>query len=105
MPEIQDNYAALVTLLRDLGEALRPAVAAMYDAPPRRRVSADPVSTSNGVPNPTLDVVMDPRRAAVSDAVSRSCSALRQARLLLDSHPEALRKATARWEGQDDPQH
>lgn len=101
MSAIQESYTDLVATMKDLGAALIPATAAQYEAPPRTHVSKESVSESKGIKNPTLDIVMDPRRMGLSDEIAATAAALRQARALLDPHRELLRQAVARWEGQE----
>lgn len=96
---IQESYAALVLALRELGDALIPATAAQYEAPPRARSSER--GGAHGVNNPTLDIVLDPRRLALSEEIGRTSATLRQAARLVGQHTSSLRARTARWEGQD----
>lgn len=98
MSTVKDSFGDLVEIMRALGGALIPATAAQYQAPP-----SGPASSPNdkGVKNPTLDIVTDPRRAALSDAVHAADIALRQARSILAPHAPALQQAVARWEGQE----
>lgn len=99
---IQESYTAAVQTLRDLGDALRPAVAAQFEAPPRARAVKESVSESKGIPNPTLDTVLDPRRMALSEEIASAAQALRQATALLGPHRPRLLSAVARWEGHDE---
>ena len=101
MSPIQESYNEQVTTMRALGTALIPAVAARYDAPPTGRSSP---TDSRGIRNPTLDIVTDPRRMAVSDAISAAETALRLATATLRPHIDTLRQAVARWEGQEGPE-
>lgn len=100
MSNIKESYSDVVETLREMGAALIPATAAQYEAPP-----SGPASSPNdkGVKNPTLDIVTDPRRSSLSDAVHAADVALRQARSILAPHAPALRQAVARWEGQEGP--
>jgi hypothetical protein len=97
---IKESYGDLVTTMKELGAALIPATAVQYEAPPNGAASALSVG---GVRNPTLDIVSDPRRSALSNEVAATDIALRQARALLGPHIDALQQATARWEGQEGP--
>lgn len=87
----QSAYTDLVTTMRGLGAVLGPAVAARYEAPP--------AGPSGAGKNPTLDIVLDPRRLALSEAVSAAEQDLRRATRLLGPHMTHLREALARWEG------
>lgn len=101
MSTIQQSYTDLVEVMRGLGAALIPATAAQFEAPPRARKIKEAVSESKGIPNPTLDVVLDPRRSAVSDEIASTAAALRQATATLAPHIKNLRRAVARWEGHE----
>jgi hypothetical protein len=98
---VKESYQDLVETMRALGSALIPATAAQYDAPPRMRPSKDSVSESKGVRNPTLEIVLDPRRLGLSEEIDATATALRQARALLNPHVHALQTAVARWEGSE----
>ncbi len=100
MSTIHDAYADLVQTMRHLGRELEPAVAARYDAPPAS--GATKQKSDKGVTNPTLEIVLDARRSAVSEEIDATASALRQATALLAPHVSALRSAVARWEGRPD---
>lgn len=93
-PDAQSAYAEIVMTLRDLGAALRPAVAAQYDAPPSG------TGAREGIPNPTLDIVSDPRRLELSDEVRRTTLAMVATARQLAGHATALRSALAQWEGE-----
>jgi hypothetical protein len=92
-PDVQRAYADLVMTLRDLGAVLRPAVAAQYDAPPGGTGSAE------GISNPTLDIVSDPRRLALSEEIHRTARSMAASHRQLEAHAQTLRTAFARWEG------
>lgn len=98
---IQQSYTDLVEVMRGIGAALIPANAARYEAPPRARKTKEAVSESKGIPNPTLDVVLDARRSALSDEITSTARTLRHATALLKPHINELRRAVARWEGQE----
>lgn len=93
-PDAQRAYAEIVTTLRDLGSILGPCVAAQYDAPPGG------VGVSEGVANPTLDIVADPRRLALSEEVNRTIRSMVSAASQLSQHTQTLHAALARWEGE-----
>jgi len=95
-PTIESAYAAAVLALRELGKALPPAIAARYEAPPGCLSSTgSPV----GVPNPTLDITLDPRRRAVSDEVTGVTFELTRYAQGLAGASARLRTVTARWDG------
>lgn len=98
---VQESYMKLVATMRELGAALIPATAAQYEAPPRARSASESVSGSKAIPNPTLDTVLDPRRSRLSDEIGKTSAALRQAERLLFPRTHELRRAVARWEGQE----
>lgn len=95
MTDIHEAYRDLITTLRDLEGVLRPAVAAQYDAPPGGTSDAAP----NGIPNPTLDTVIDARRSGLSDEIRRTSSVLIAATRTIQPQVPALGAALARWEG------
>ncbi len=101
--DVKENYQALVEIMRELGSALIPATAAQYEAPPRSRSSKESVAESKGISNPTVDIVMDARRLALSGEIGSTATDLAKARALLAPHVNALRLAVARWEGQEGP--
>ncbi|MGW5402681.1 DUF7169 domain-containing protein [Streptomyces sp. NPDC003952] len=92
--DVHSAYATIVTTLRDLGAALRPAVAAQYTAPPGGTGSAD------GIANPTLDIVADPRRLALSEEIHRTTRTLVSTADQLTNHTRTLLTALTRWEGE-----
>jgi hypothetical protein len=98
----KDSFKQLIDTMTRLGGVLSPAIVAQYEAPPGGSASKD--SAYNGVPNPTLDTVLDPRRLALSDQIRAANSALLKARAILDPHIPALHAAVSRWEGQEGTQ-
>lgn len=98
---IQESYTDIVQTLRDLGAALRPAVAAQFEAPPRARAVKESVTESKGIPNLTLDTVLDARRMALSEEIASTARTLRQASAMLGPHVLTLHTALARWEGHE----
>lgn len=101
MSNIKESYGDLVETLKALGAILGPATAVQYEAPPLSPRGKG--SSVGGVRNPTLEIVMDPRRSAVSDGITAADTALRHARAILSPHIPALQLAVARWEGQEGP--
>ena len=97
MSTVQENYTDLITLLRELGPALSAATAVQYEAPPQS--GSVKAKNDKGVKNPTLEIVLDPRRMAVSQSITDAAAALRQATATLAPHVPTLRSSVARWEG------
>lgn len=97
MSTVKESYADLVQTMRELGTALIPARAAQYEAPPQSGATRE--KNDRGVKNPTLEIVLDPRRLALSEEIDATAAALRQARSVLAPHVPALRLAVSRWEG------
>lgn len=97
---IHESYGELVQILRELGRELIPATAAQYEAPPASGASRE--KNDKGVKNPTLEIVLDPRREAVSAAIRDVDNSLRHARNLLAPHVSALQSAVGRWEGRSE---
>lgn len=97
MSTINDAYGDLVLTMRELGRELIPATAAQYHAPPQSGATKE--KNEKGIKNPTLEIVLEPRRLALSTEIDATASALRQARALLMPHIPALRSSVARWEG------
>ena len=93
--EIESAYTAHVEALKALGSALSAATAVQYIAPPRMA----PQPSNNGIPNPTLDIVLDKRRSEVSDAVVRATRSLRRSTAEAIATTGTLSSALARWEG------
>ncbi|WP_442913225.1 DUF7169 domain-containing protein [Kribbella sp. CA-293567] len=94
---LRNSYSELISSLRDLEKVLGPATAAQYSPPPGGTGELAP----NGIPNPTLDTVIDPRRMALSDAVKACAATLRESSRLLNQETEALSAALTRWEGHE----
>lgn len=95
MSTIETAFNEHAAALRALGAALTTAESVRFEAPPGSAREG-----SRGVPNPTLDTVLDPRRSAVSDEVARAAVTLRQmteATALLTSKVD---HAVARWQGE-----
>lgn len=88
-----DDFRDLTATLGALYKVLGPAVAARYQAPPGR------VYGGGLVPNPTEDVVLDPRRWELSTRITRTSRALRRATAELLAAHVALDTALADWEG------
>ncbi len=97
MSTVQESYTDLITVLRELGPALSAATAVQYEAPPQSGSVKE--KNDKGVKNPTLEIVLDPRRMAVSGSISDAAAAIRQATSILSPHVPALRASVARWEG------
>ncbi|WP_405061927.1 hypothetical protein OG474_09800 [Kribbella sp. NBC_01505] len=94
---IQESYAALIHTLRDLEKVLGPAVAAQYSPPPGGTGEV----ARNGIPNPTLDTVIDPRRLGLSEAVRATSSTLARITGELTEQRIILAAALTRWEGHE----
>lgn len=92
---VREAYTDLIDTLKALEKVLGPAVAAQYSSPPGGTGELAP----NGIPNPTLDTVIDPRRDALSDAVRSTAATLSNAARILKPHVPSLEKALQRWEG------
>lgn len=92
--DINANYADLVRAVRELGQILRPAVAARWEAPPGVHVN-----TGRDVPDPTGAIVADPRRSALSDEVVRASGAVVVATAGLDAVTAAVDLSLRKWEG------
>lgn len=97
MPDIRVSYKEVVTHLRELGNVLRPALTAQYEAPPGSVI----VPTAGGIKNPTLEIVSDDRRMALSDEINAVDRTLRQVAAMLEPHYTDLSRALARWEGHE----
>lgn len=95
MPTLaQDAFNAHADALRDLGKALSAAAAVRWEPSP-----VTP-SSSRGVPNPTLDTVLDPRRLGVSEEITRTTVGLWPLTEKIQSMTSDLHAAVARWEGE-----
>lgn len=92
---VRESYADLIDTLKSLEKVLGPAVAAQFSPPPGG--TGDPAP--NGIPNPTLDTVIDPRRDNLSEEIRRTAEALTRAALTIKPQVPALGAALARWEG------
>jgi len=80
--------------LRDLGDALTTASSVRWEA------SRGAVRSSDGVPNPTLDIVLDPLRAEVSASITRTALALWPLTEEVKAQTTALRAAVRAWSGE-----
>jgi len=92
---VREAYADLIATLKGLEKVLGPAVAAQYSPPPGGTGDRAP----NGIPNPTLDTVIDPRRDCLSDEIRRTAAALHRAAETIKPQVPALGAALSRWEG------
>lgn len=101
MTTIQLSYTALIYTLRDLEKVLGPAVAAQYSPPPGGTGELAP----NGIPNPTLDTVIDPRRLALSEAINATRTLFTRHASELATQRQALSAALSRWEGTEGGPH
>ena len=93
--EIETAFANHVEAIRTLGTTLAAATAVQFIAPPRMA----PTHSLNGIPNPTLDIVLDKRRSEVSDAVVGATRSLRRQTAQAIATTGTLSSALARWEG------
>lgn len=91
----QDAFNEHAAALRALGEALSRASSIRYLAAPGTGSSHHP----GGIPNPTLDIVLEPRRAEVGAAITRATIALWPMTGTVLEHVAALDEATAAWSG------
>lgn len=86
-----DHAAAL----RDLGKALAIAAEVRYlSAPGSAREG------SRGIPNPTLDTVLEPRRVAVSAEMTRAAVGLWKATDEVKAMTAKVNSAVAVWHGE-----
>lgn len=92
---IRDRYDRFISAIRDLEKVLGPAVAAQYEAPPGGSGELAP----NGIPNPTLDTVIDPRRLTLSEAIGKTSELLGLTTEQLAAQTAQLSGALSRWEG------
>lgn len=90
----ENAFNDLCNTLRRLQEVLPAAIAVRYEAPAGAHRAGD------HVPNPTLDAVLDPRRWALSEQVSKVAFQLRVADVQLTTTLNDLDRALAEWEGQ-----
>lgn len=96
----------LLALLKKEAEALTHAIpeatARQWEASvvPRPREDTSQ-RASGGIPNPTADTALDPRRLAVRETVVRAGSALRDAAVTVRGSRLALERAVARFDGED----
>lgn len=93
-PTTEGAFSDLVDIARRLGAILPAALAARYEAPPGGAAHSGGLTR-----NPTLDVVVDPRRWELSLQVSRTNMALRAAYLNLQAAHRDLDRALSAWEG------
>jgi len=94
-PEIAFNE--LAAALRAVGSALEAAVSVRYEPSPGM------VRSGDGPANPTLDTVLDPRRAAVSAEVTRATVQLWAMTRDAVTLERLLTSAVLAWEGE--PSH
>lgn len=86
-----DHAAAL----RRLGDALRTAAEVQYlPAPGSAREG------SRGIPNPTLDTVLEPRRVKVSAEMTRTAVGLWKATEAVEAMTQNINNAVAEWHGE-----
>lgn len=90
----ENAFNDLCCTLRRVAATLPSALAVRYEAP------AGSPTSSGHVPNPTLDTVLDPRRWALSESVSKIALQLRVADVQLTTALAELDTALSAWEGQ-----
>lgn len=89
------SYNALVTELRGLQQLLNAGHAAQFSPPPGG--TSDPAP--NGIPNPTLDTVIDPRRMRLSQTMRETGAVLADLAAQVNHVSSVLSAALAGWEG------
>lgn len=92
---IRDESDAVLALLPDAH-----ARQWLASPAPRPREDTPQRSTGDRPSDPTADTVLDPRRLAVSDAVSRAERVLEHAAHALTERRRALESAIARYDGE-----
>lgn len=95
MSDIAHDYNRMIATLRELERTLNAARAVQFLPPPGGTSDLAP----NGIPNPTLDTVIDPRRAALSQAIREAGAEMRDISKRVTDNTNHLRKALERWEG------
>ena len=95
MTPIETAFNDHATALRALGASLGAAASVRYEAPPGMASQG-----SRGIPNPTLDIVLDARRSAVSDEMTRAAFVLWKATEDVKALTAKIDTAVARWQGE-----
>lgn len=95
----QEAFNEHAEALRRLGAALTTASSIRYEAAP----GSSPSHSRGGIPNPTLDIVMEPRRSEVGAAITRATLALWPMTAAVNDSTEALYAAIAAWQGEPTP--
>lgn len=89
------QYNLFTDEVRVLQRLLNAGRAAQFSPPPGG--TSDPAP--NGIPNPTLDTVIDPRRMRLSQAMRETGAALADLTAQVAHISAHLEKALAGWEG------
>lgn len=95
MTPIETAFNEHAAALRALGASLTAANSVRYEPSPGMAREG-----SRGIPNPTLDTVLDPRRAEVSAAMTRAAFVLWKATEEIQTLTENIDTAVARWQGE-----
>lgn len=90
-----EAYNGVLAELAVLRQLLNASHAAQYSPPPGG--TSDPAP--NGIPNPTLDTVIDPRRMRLSQVMKESGAALDVIAADISHTAKYLSAALAGWEG------
>lgn len=100
MSDLRSDYIDLCAAVRDMAQIVVAAEAARYDTPPGMASSkGETGSNVADVSNPTLDTVLDARRANLSAEATSIGSYLREITHVLQERQKRLDRAVARWEG------
>jgi hypothetical protein len=97
MTDLVTDYNTLITSLRNYERILNAAHAVQHLAPAG---GARPDPEARDLPaNPTLDIVMDPRRDALAQVVREQRAELREISQRISANTHHLTAALALWQG------
>ncbi|KAK1548362.1 hypothetical protein Q3G72_018654 [Acer saccharum] len=97
--DIHEAYKAAVLSLREIGSVLAAAVAVHNEPPPGGAARIPGEQARQGVTDPTVDLVLDPRNVEVSRALHGAACELSRLAWAVQQHTRALQAAVDAWEG------
>lgn len=91
-----DSFLRLATEMQQLAALLSAASSARYEAPPGRSCGG---KDYRGISNPTLDIMVNPLRLDLSEAVTETERVLNRATVALSARARSLETALNAWQG------
>lgn len=97
--DLRASYVEACAALKALANLVVAADDAQHEPPPGAVYGKGTEGDMAGIGNPTLDVVLDPRRAGLADEVRELDEYLRVSTLSMRARAARLEAALDRWQG------